>query len=115
MCPFQEVGGEGRKEPQRVSSNLASGARRVYPSEGKRGDEATGAVLGASERLGPTACFPSAEQRSCSYCGGYRRGVIIRMRLSFFAVFSHCASKVIEINSHGAQPAGAFSYEVGDE
>lgn len=50
MCPFQEVGGEGRKEPQRVSSNLASEARRVYPSEGKRGDEAAGAVLGVSER-----------------------------------------------------------------
>ena len=29
-------------------------------------------------------------------------------------MFSHCASKVIEINSHRAQPARAFSYEVGD-
>ena len=114
MC-LPAGGREGEEGASESFKQPCIGARRVYPSEGKRWYEAAGAVLGASERLGPTACFPSAEQRSCSYCGGYRRGVVIRMRLSFFAVFLHCASKVIEINSHGAQPARAFSYEAGDE
>lgn len=83
--------------------------------KGREGMKPLELFSGFPRGRGLMACFPSTEQRSCSYCGGYRRGAIIRMHLSFFAVFSHCASNVIEINSHRAQPARAFSYEVGDE
>ena len=65
--------------------------------------------------LGPMACFQRTEQSSCYYCDGYRWVITIRMSLSFFSVFFHCASKVTEINSHKAQPAQGFSFEVGDK
>lgn len=73
------------------------------------------AFLSVSKRPRPMACFQSTEQSSCCYCDGYRWVIVIRMSLSFFSVFFHGASKVIELKSPEVQPAQAFSFEVGDE